>query len=219
MSVASLTAAALVACGGKTARPKGGATNTGGPSTTSYAGLFVDRTATYRYSFESSMYDPDDPEANDAGMVVEKTTADITCTTTTRTAGAWRLAELTCADDGNAMVTSDIEGIYATRPGGLWKLDAGMTADDDALAALAGTPPLLAEAQAPVEDRHGEDDDAFGTVHAVRAAGAGWCIEDSGWGGDESGTTICIDPVRGVTRATRYFAGGSTRDEALELVD
>lgn len=204
---------ALTACGGKGA-PKGPA-----PATTPYAGVFVERSATYHFVSQTSFYDPDDPKANEHGNVDEETKADVICKTTTRTVESWQLAEIDCESAGGAAgAVDELQGTYVAGAGGLWRVE-NETTDAAGLATLAARPPLLAAKPVPVEDRHEEEDGHYGTSHAIRAAGAGWCIENSGWGGDESGTSLCIDPVRGITHASRYFAGGSSRDESLDLAD
>ena len=78
----------LAACGGKGgAAAKPAATPAaGGPP---YAGIFVDREATYRQVSRSSMYDPDDPKADASGQVVDESTSEVRCRTATRAVDGW----------------------------------------------------------------------------------------------------------------------------------
>ncbi len=212
----------LAACGGKgkagapTLGNNGGG---GGGGGVPYAGVFVERpAATYRYESKTSMYDPDDPKADANGQVVDTSTATLTCATKLATVDAWQVAMITCTGADEAGIAELLATRFAAGPAGIWRLTADDTADVAGLANLAARPPLLVAAPAPVDDKHEEEDGAFGEFRKVYAEGAGWCVETGGWGGDEAGDGICFDPARGITKVTRYFAGGSVHDESLELV-
>jgi hypothetical protein len=214
MFLAGLALASSAACGGK------GATAQRPTSATSpYAGLFTDRAGmTYRYTVKTSMYDPDDPCAGEGGNVVKTAEVMLTCATKTRTVGAWQVAELGCTGAEEVGLVDGLVGTYVANADGLWRLAPDQTADDGGLAALAGTTPLLAAAPVPVDERKEEEGGQFGEFRKVSAAGGGWCVETGGWGGDEAGDGICFDPAQGISKVTRYFAGGSTKDELIELV-
>ena len=214
-AAAALAAITLVACGGK---------NPAAPSpaagSTPYAGVFVDRTATYRYQSLSSMHDPDDPRADASGNVEDRHQALVRCTTATGAVDGWRTADISCElEAASGDVLALLVGTFVAGPGGLWRLEAGATADAATLAALAEEPPLLAVDPVEREEGAGTVDQPHGTSHAVRRQAGGWCIHDASWGGDESSRSICIDPARGITRVAHTWAGGSSRESSLELVE
>lgn len=207
-------ALALAACGGKGAerpRPAVG---------TPYAGVFVERpAATYRYVSKTSTYDPDDPRADANGQVVDQSEGTVACATATHDVGTWQLAEIVCSGAEGAGIVDRLAARFAAGPAGIWRLAPAETADAAGLMVVAARPPLLAAHPTPVDDRHDADGGAAGELRRVHAEGAGWCVETGGWSGDETGLGICFDPIRGITKVTHYVAGGSTRDESLELVE
>ena len=107
-------------------------------------------------------------------------------------------AEGTGADE--AGIAELLATRFAAGPDGIWRLTAEDTTDAAGLAAVAARPPVLVAAPAPVDDKHEEEDGAFGEFRKVYAEGAGWCVETGGWGGDEAGDGICFDPARGITK-------------------
>lgn len=52
----------------------------------------------------------------------------------------------------------------------------------------------------------------FGSLRKVVRRGAGWCADDSSWGGDEGWRGICLDPKAGITAGRWGWAGGSTHE-------
>ena len=212
LSVALVMSLAAAGCGGR----KGAMTPTaGGPP---YAGVFVDRPAAhYRYLSKTSMYDPDDPKADANGSVVEEIKGELTCATRTSTVEAWQVATIECSgDDG---MPEAIAGTFVAGPAGIWRLADGESADAAGLAVVAARPPLLAAAPTAVDEKKADPSDEFGEFRKVTAVGAAWCVETGSWGGDEAGEGMCFAPAAGITKVTRYSAGGSVRDESLELIE
>ena len=57
-----------------------------------------------------------------------------------------------------------------------------------------------------------------GSTHTVSRSGAGWCVEDTWWGGDEGWRTACLDD-RGPLAGAAGFAGGSTHEIRFERIE
>ena len=213
---------ALAACGSKSSSsttptpPAGGAG--AGPA---YAALFEDgKTLRYARTTESSMYDPDDPQAGEGGIVKAVGRTEHTCTVRARTLGAWQAARLTCqpaADDDELL--RQVQLVWVADARGVWRTEATeLPADEQGAAKLATGEPLLLAAPAPVDEKH-EEEEGFGESHTIAQAADGtWCVSRGSWGGDEGGDSWCFRAGAGLTRASTYFAGGSTRDDAFELL-
>lgn len=208
MTLAALVAVA--ACGGKggAKAPVAGAAP--------YAGVFVDGRATYALVVTHSFYDPEDEQADAGGNVVSKREEMVACTTAVRSVEGWQVAEIACTVPDDTTVVGELAGTYVAGPEGVWKLGSDATADAATLAALRGTPPMLAASPVPVDDRK-ESEEGFGEMRKVSAKDGGWCVETGSWGGDEGGSGTCFHPDRGITKVTTYWAGGSVHDESLEL--
>lgn len=212
-----------VACGGKAAPAPASPGPSGGPAAAGppYAALFEDgKTLRYRRVSESSMHDPDDPAADEAGNVVSRSAAEVTCKVAARQLGAWQAARLACdgADDGDEL-RGELTAVYLADARGVWRaVGAELPADEAAAAALAQGAPLLAAAPVAAEEKK-EEEEGFGESRSVAQAPDGaWCHAWGSWGGDEAGGSVCFAAGRGLTKVSSFWAGGSVRDDWFELL-
>ncbi len=186
---------------------------------TLFSGLFGhDRTQRYRVTLETSYWDDADPAADAKGNVNAKSTMEVMCAVDVTKASRWQTARVTCDEDPDATqrlpVVDALERLYVTDGASLWWTDE--TDDDHAIDAIMKQPPKLTVHPVERETHGDESEEGFGSTHAIVADGDGWCVTDDAWGGDEAGSSRCIGP-QGVTRVSRYFAGGSTREETAVL--
>jgi hypothetical protein len=151
------------------------------------------------------------------GFQQEKQDGIVTCTiTTVRKIRDGRVAELACGggddDVADAIHLPDSpNGTFVGTAKGLWRVDD--TFHDD-ISTLDPEQMLIAATPVAYElETKDPGDDRFGRTRSVVAQPDGsWCINESSWGGDEGGWSLCLRAGVGLVGGTSFFGGGSTRD-------
>lgn len=220
--IAHLSILALVALGCRHAAPARPA-GAGGPAASvapTFDGLFADGA---RWRFTVTQEDSAWDGAQDGGASAPTTeTSQMSCwVATTRRFPGGRASEVAC-DDADLRATERIAGVWIQTADGLWH--ASVMPAADATPALAPDERFLAARPVEAHDEHVDppSDDGpsggSGSTHTVSAEGAGWCVEDTWWGGDEGWRRACLDD-RGPVAGAAGSAGASTHEIRFERIE
>lgn len=183
--------------------------------------FLTDRTVAFDVASEREIWDDQDPAADATGNVVTRSSAPVTCQIKVGRVGGFQTAIYTCPSDGQG-VMSVIETSFVTDGERLWKVSSGEVVDElAAVERIAQGEPVLSRGQPPIDRSEEHPASAtqprWGAFYRVEPVGDGWCIDESSYGGDESGSGWCWSADEGLVSASSFFAGGSSREDRAEL--